>query len=124
MFYICTIKHFFMLDRIEINGVWYVRENPEETIIIDTTDYYGCVYENESFCFDATKLESDDTIDIEITDKRKTPWETHHYDSQPFLIGILDGDIEVKSTNVDILGLRGHNYLKKFLETLRIKKWI
>lgn len=113
-----------MLDRIEINGVWYVREIPEETIVIDATNYSGCVYEDESFCFDATKLDSDDSIDIEITDKRTKPWKTHHYDSLPFLIGILHGDNEVKSTNIDILGLKGHNYLKRFLETLKDKKWI
>ena len=113
-----------MQDRIEINGVWYVREILDEDINVTTTDFYGSVYENDKFVFEATKLISSDEIDIKVTDKRTKPWKTNDYDYQPFLRGIIDGDPQIRDTNIDLLGVFGHNCMKKFLMILREKNWV
>ena len=73
-----------LMDRIEINGVWYIREDTiqKENIILDPTHYEGYSVENSDFCFEATIIFKDDGtpyngVTIECTDK----------DSQTRIIG-------------------------------------
>lgn len=94
-----------MENRIEINGVWYVREDqvtntPVETIELDATAFNGRVYESDLYCFEATQilnkdgLPYDDVCDIEITDKRVKPWKVEHIDNPKWFIGVLDNNPE------------------------------
>ena len=67
-----------MEDRIQINGVWYKREEPEtpkyEISDINVIKSISYVFETTDFCFEATKLSKDvgevffDSIDIEFTE--------------------------------------------------------
>jgi hypothetical protein len=46
-------------DRIQINGKWYVAEQPEEDAKFDPGDltyFRGAVYETDSSCFEFTNL--------------------------------------------------------------------
>lgn len=69
-----------MEKRIEINGVWYVREDSiagvTTPVKIDTTYYIGAVEETETACFEFSVLTNEenvmmnDTQSITYTDKR------------------------------------------------------
>ena len=45
-------------DRIQINGIWYVKETAtkEEPIVLDLTDFIGCSYETADYAWEATKI--------------------------------------------------------------------
>lgn len=94
-----------MENRIEINGVWYVREDqvtntPVETIELDATAFNGRVYESDLYCFEATQilnedgLPYDDVCDIEVTDKRVKPWKVEQLDNPKWFIGVLENNPE------------------------------
>jgi len=53
-----------MQDRIQINGVWYVREDisKEEEKDIEVTYSMSCHYENDDYVWEATRLMKDDEI--------------------------------------------------------------
>ena len=64
-------------NRIEINGVWYVKEDTIKKPIIELepTKFEGYVVENRDYCFEATRIFRDDgtpynDIDIEVTTKK------------------------------------------------------
>jgi len=47
-----------MKDRIQINGIWYIREDQvQESIELDPTEFEGIVVENDCFCFEETAEE-------------------------------------------------------------------
>jgi site-specific DNA-methyltransferase (adenine-specific) len=73
-----------MKDRIQVDGVWYVRESSTLPIVeIDemlVTNTLGCIWESDNWCFEATAILREEAvdltdiyttiIDIVITDKR------------------------------------------------------
>ena len=121
-----------MENRIEINGVWYVREEqPIEKIELDATSYNGRVYESDLYCFEVTQILNDDGLPyddcyIEVTDKRVKPWKVEHIDNPKWFIGVLEnnpesmeeanemfceqGIIEFRSVVQDLIDI---NWLKK-----------
>ena len=74
-----------MENRIQLNGVWYVREDlvPETTTNTkehffdpdDVTNFEACVYETDDYCWEASRLRKNEdgsfypSIDIKFTDK-------------------------------------------------------
>ena len=85
-----------MEDRIQINGVWYIREDLqqdiEEDVELDTTDFEGCAYENRDYCWEATRIQRTggdfyEDIDIKFTDKRNKPWVEDHWDNNNWFRG-------------------------------------
>jgi hypothetical protein len=96
------------MERIEINGVWYVREDSQspKTLTIgenDVTHYRGIVHESDNYRFEASKLYKDftsgqdyDGIAIEVTFKLmegRTPLHLkeriEYWDSVSFFQGVL-----------------------------------
>ena len=72
-----------MKDRIQVDGVWYVRESSTLPIVKikpkDVTNSLSCTWESKNWCFEATVIlrdEAENLTDIytdpwiEITDKR------------------------------------------------------
>jgi hypothetical protein len=129
-----------MKDRIEINGVWYIREDlaDSEEFLLDPTNFEGCVVENKEWCFEATRLVSDIggndlfpcDVDLKVTDKRgdtRDDWKEDNWDNPGFLRGILNNDreamsiITVSPINMDAKGIK---YLQLFLKHLQTKKWL
>ena len=88
------------MDRIEMNGVWYVKETPTQKIEWDPTCFNGRVYESDLYCFEATQLLKDDdttyddSCDIKVTDKRVKPWKEEHLDNPIWYIGVLENNPE------------------------------
>jgi hypothetical protein len=118
------------MDRIEINGVWYVREDQqqEESIQLDLVNYHGCVIENNEFAFKATKTLKDDgsyynDIDIKFTDKRSKPWKEEYWDHPAWMNGVLNNNPESLKELPDI-GSNGVQFLRAFLKHLKNKEWL
>jgi hypothetical protein len=128
-----------MEDRVQINGVWYKREDPKiETPEYEITDrnvtkHLSYIFESTDFCFEAIRLYKDegetffDSIDIEFTDKRVKPWKTDFWDNPNWFKGILDNDPEAlndEDGTIKDLGSNGLGQLKAFLAYLKDKKWL
>ncbi len=130
------------MERIEINGVWYVREDSQvsKTLTIgedDVTHYRGIDYESEDYCFEATKLYKDFTsgqdygdIDIKIAFKERgvpqKDWKTEYWDHTGFFQGILENNLESidavrKEFNGDNEGVEA---FKAFLVYLQEINWL
>ena len=84
-----------MEERIQINGTWYVKEQPDAVAPerqIEVFAYRGLVYEDQRFCFRAIIdiADSGGMLDsIEVTDKRVKPWKEEMWDSIFFLQSCL-----------------------------------
>ncbi len=128
-----------MENRIQINGVWYKREEPKietpkyEINDLNVTKHLSYSFESTDFCFEAIRLYTDggkaffDSIDIEFTDKRVKPWKTELWDNPNWFKGVLDNDPEALNDDegtIESLGPNGLGQLKAFLAYLRDKKWL
>lgn len=86
-----------MKDRIEINGVWYVKEDQtkQQDVEFDFTTYDGRVYESSLYCFEVTRTHADDGTPypgctVEFTDKRVKPFKKDDWDNENWFLGVLD----------------------------------
>jgi hypothetical protein len=139
-----------MEDRIQLNGEWYVREQPDielEAILPlskkeikplkreDVTAFKGFVYETDKFCYEATIIaksglfeegEYHDNIDIKFTDKRIKPWVEDHWDSMFWFRGVLENNPE--STKELLIGDRMNREdvdgFRSFLAFLKQQGWL
>jgi len=119
-------------SRIQINGVWYVREDsikPSdfEFNIKDITFYKGCVYENETSCFDVSKLDNyPDTLSIKYTDKRpsdREDWTEHDWDNVSWIKGLIEENPE-SIQEIDDLEESDIKILIRMLQHLKQIGWI
>ena len=124
-----------MEDRIEINGVWYVREEelkeqPVEEIEMDVIPFDGRVFETDLYCFEATRLYNDDGVpydnccDIKVTDKRVKPWKEEHLDNPIWFIGVLENNPESMEEAHELLCERGILEFRAFVRDLIKVSWI
>jgi len=136
-----------MNDRIEINGVWYVREdtinNPSDSLVLaeeemNLTFSEECCYETDKYCFVASRIRKDTfrendefypDISITFTDKRigdRDTWKEEYWDNNNWFKGILEGNPEsVKSLDEETeLCKEGKRQFKGFLNRLVEEGWI
>ena len=131
-----------MENRIEINGVWYVREDTItdpldhlEAEVIDLTFSEECCYETSKYCFVALRIRRDSgdefypDISIKFTDKRsgdRDTWKEEYWDNNNWFKGILEGNPEsVKSLNEEMdICSQGKKQLKGFLNRLVEERWL
>lgn len=119
-----------MQNRIQIDGVWYVREQQEPEVQLSITRFEGMVTESDKYCFEANRTQKTvcppeyyDDIDIEFTDKRSKPWKTDSWDNNAWMRGVLDNDPEsLKSLNY--ICPQGIAELKAFLKVLKEEEWL
>ena len=130
------------MERIEINGVWYVREDSQvsKTLIIgedDVTHYRGIVHESDNYCFEASKLYKDftsgqdhDDIAIEVTFKERgvpqKDWKTESWDHMGFFRGVLKNNkISIDAVRKEFNGdNEGVEDFKAFLVYLQKIHWL
>ena len=129
-----------MKDRIQVDGVWYVRENKTLPIVEikprDVTNSLSCTWESDEWCFEATvilKDEAENLTDIytdpwiEITDKRpanRDDWKKDNSDNPNWFIGVLEGSDESMEDANKIFDEQGLAEFRGFISYLIDKGWV
>jgi len=131
-----------MENRIEINGVWYVREDAItdpldhlEAEEMELTFSEECCYETDKYCFVASRMRKDGgdefypDITIEFTDKRsgnRDTWKEEYWDNNNWFRGILYGNSDsIESLDEETnLCPQGKRQLKGFLNRLVEEGWL
>ena len=120
-----------MEDRIQINGTWYVKEQPDAVTQerqVEVFEYKCLMYEDSIFCFTATiDLADNGKLDfIEVTNKQFIPWKEETWDH----LGFFRGCLERKSDS--LLSLKGdsgfsdddvENFIA-FLKEIQKRGWL
>ena len=130
-----------MENRIQINGVWYVMEDQTPTTALsyeideDKLTYSeSCVYENEKYCFEATRIFQEydsgkfygDVLDIEFTDKRggKGNWITEQWDNIIWCNFVLERNHDSIEAVRESMCHEGVETFISFLKILKNKGWL
>ena len=123
-------------NRINIDGVWYVRE--ESTPLVekphDPTHYEGLVWETDKYCFDVTRIFRDETmyspyegVDVKFTDKRnpnREAWIEDRWDSNEWMVELLLEDIHAIESAKESMCNEGVAYFSAVVEELIRLGWI
>jgi hypothetical protein len=119
-----------MKDRIEINGIWYVKEKPDSfsPIELDPTKFEGIVVEDDKFCFEATRILRDsgdpyDDINIKFTDKTIKPFKEDYWDGKSWMKGILNNNPD-SLKELPNIGSDGIRFFQAFLQHLTDEEWL
>ena len=131
-----------MKDRIQVDGVWYVRESSTLPIVEikprDVTNSLSCTWESDEWCFEATAILREEAvdltdiyttiIDIAITDKRSSDrdeWIEHKdCDNKNWFIGVYEGNPESMPDANKIFDEQGIAEFRGFIGHLIQKGWI
>jgi hypothetical protein len=129
-----------MEERIQVNGVWYVREiNPTPEIEIKNKDISFSmerVWESSDWCFIAhvIMLDGAETLDdhypdpyIKITDKRpldRENWIEDDVDNPIFMFGVLEGNPDSMKDAREMFDEQGLEEFKAFLRYLIKVGWL
>lgn len=122
-----------MEDRIQVNGVWYVREQEDTTpeVEINIMRSEARSIESDKYFFEAIRLERSDApgtyfedIDIKFTDKRERPWKEDYWDNNAWFRGVLINDPESMKHLRESVCLQGEAEFKAFLKELKQEGWI
>lgn len=128
-----------MEDRIQVNGVWYVREtdaipDPLRMTTIDEFDVtrsLNRIWENDDWAFEAKILLEPDSTDLEdtwgdcwlvLTDKATN--EEHSIDNPTWMLGVLEGDpVSMEEAN-KMMTPEGIRLFRGFLSLLIENGWL
>ena len=129
-----------MEDRIEVNGVWYIKEESDVESTISELEpgvrYDGFVFESNLYAFDCTRIYDEDgnlykdgNVSIKFTDKSKYSGlgneETQEYwDNVDWMRALLINEPESIEEAMESLCSQGFAELKEVLTTLRVAAWI
>ena len=131
-----------MEDRIEINGVWYIKEDVAtskfEKVTISELEpgikYDGFVFESNLYAFDCTRIYDEDgnlykdgNVSIKFTDKsvvNAIKEYQEHWDNVDWMNGILENEVEAIEEAMESLCPQGFVELKEVLSVLRVAAWI
>jgi hypothetical protein len=123
-----------MKDRIEINGVWYVKETnstPTFTPKLEPSiSFEGLVFESDLYCFEVTRLRDDDgefydkQCDIKFIDKNLKDTEPDHWDNSEWMVEFLKDDPEAIEEAEKCLCPQGIVEFKAVVKELSEKGWI
>jgi hypothetical protein len=132
-----------MEDRIQINGVWYAKEEELDTVeyvkptisqLEPGIKYDGMVFESNLYAFDCTRIYDEDgnlykdgNVSIKFTDKSVVHDITEyqeHWDNINWMCGILENEAEAIEEAMESLCSQGLAELKEVLATLRVAAWI
>lgn len=122
-----------MEDRIQVNGVWYVREQEEQSpeVEIHIMRSESRSIESDKYFFEAIRSERPDApgtyfeyIDIKFTDKRERSWKEDFWDNNAWFRGVLINDPESIEHLKDSVCLQGEAEFKAFLKELKQEGWL
>ena len=127
-----------MEDRIEVNGVWYIKEESDVESTISQLEpgvrYDGFVFESNLYAFDCTRIYDEDgnlykdgNVCIKFTDKSVVHDITEyqeHWDNVDWMRALLINEPEAIEEAMESLCSQGFAELKEVLTTLRVAAWI
>ena len=127
-----------MEDRIEVNGVWYIKEESDVESTISELEpgvrYDGFVFESNLYAFDCTRIYDEDgnlykdgNVCIKFTDKSVVHDITEyqeHWDNVDWMRALLINEPEAIEEAMESLCSQGFAELKEVLTTLRVAAWI
>jgi hypothetical protein len=123
-----------MEDRIQLNGEWYVREQPNPEPELDITDniirFRGISYESDKYVFEATIIRKPGSefeyydCDIEFKDKRTRPWTEDLWDNPTWVKGVLNDNHESLVELRKTVCPQGEAEFKAFLKILKQEGWL
>ena len=118
------------MNRILINGIWYVPENSQDVVVIEPDREECYTVENSDFYFKAIRIFDQeensffDNIDIHFIDKRPNkPKQQDTWDNNDWMIRILKND-NASMEDLPDIGRSGLATLKAFLQFLVDKDWL
>ena len=129
-------------DRIQIDGIWYIKESlvPPIGVFSDFKSEDVIVtmereWENDDWNFKAFVLMKNNFEDIEnyypgvnllIADKRNSPWVKHESDNPKWAIGVLENNPDSMSCALEIFkdDKKGLAEFRSFLKYLIDIKWL
>lgn len=118
------------MNRIQINGIWYVPENSQDVVVIEPDREECYTVENSDFYFKAIRIFDQeensffDDIDIHFIDKRPNkPKQQDTWDNNDWMIGILKND-DASMEDLPDIGRSGLATLRAFLQFLVDKDWL
>ena len=126
------------MERIEINGVWYVREDLQSTqlkdnIEIEVIHTETLTFETDECVFEVDRMYRDDEetfydgVTVKFTDKQHsdiTEWTEELWDNDKWLIGVLQNDEESLKEARESLSDKGISELKYVVKQLVKRGWI
>lgn len=120
------------MERIQINGEWYVKETSSETVELDFTHTESLIYETTKYCFEVSRIYRDDDItfyngiNIEFTDKRypREEWKTEYWDNDLFIIGVYENDESCIEDALETMDNEGVKTLQQIVKQLIEKEWL
>ena len=122
-----------MKDRIQIDGVWYVRETePEpETEFLDVKIHtsLSAHYENEDYSWEAIRTYKDDNetfyegFDIKFTDKNTKPWKEEYWDNSTWFQSVYENDLDSIKETLEEMNENGIKHFRSFLNELNKLGW-
>ena len=123
-----------MKNRIEIDGVWYTREDNTTPEVIPRLEssiaFEGLVFESDLYCFEATRLRDDDgefydkQCDIQFTNKKLDIDNSEHWDNTEWMIEFLNNNPDAISCATKSLCSRGIEEFRVVVRELAEKGWI
>jgi hypothetical protein len=128
-----------MKDRIQLDGIWYVKETPSPVLeidMLDITDCLICIYEPNNWCFEASVTLKDDAVLvkdvygdpwIEVTDKRpanRADWVIENLDNPHWFLGVLEGSSESMEEANKMFDEQGLKEFRSFIKHLIDKGWL
>ena len=124
-------------NRIQIDGVWYVREDAqpaEETFEdIHLTQSLECVYETGDYCWVASRMYKDDgetfypDIDIEFIDKtsrNRDFWKTDFWDNNSYFLGVYNNNPDSMPDAQETMNKQGIKDFRNFIHKLIQMGWL
>lgn len=128
-----------MKDRIQIEGIWYVKETqPVEIKFLyeNIVNSLLCSYEPNNWAFEASVILKDDAVSIkdiysdpwiEITDKRpanREDWVIDSSDNPNWFRGVLNGSEESMEDANKMFDSEGLAEFRAFIRHLISKGWL
>jgi len=126
-----------MEERIQINGVWYVKEQPDakpEPHSVDVIHTQSIIYEDQDYCFEAgmsidpetgQPLYDDVGMDVKVTDKTQgKPWKELFWDHEGFFRGCYEHKPRSIESLKESLNEAGVNNFIAFLQHTMDAGWL
>jgi hypothetical protein len=122
-----------MKDRIQIDGVWYVREletEPKtEFLDVEINTSLSAHYENEDYSWEAIRMYKDDNetfyedFDVKFTDKNTKPWKEDYWDNTAWIKGVYENNPDSTYIALEEMDENGLKHFRSFLNELKKLGW-